>query len=184
MKTFYKQFLQVFTLFSLTVAFAGFSACCPRGRNNPDSPDGKDTTRRDTTERRDTIQPVDSLPKHDRPTWVATDTTDLESTMTVTGRLPESLVATADTADLVAVFSDKECWGVADIQKIGSTPYFFLFITRPHSATHTSSVMLTMRYYCNSTRHIYVQKDVFEFVVDRHLGTIESPFTPALSEYE
>ncbi len=174
MKTIQKNILRVFALFGLIVALTGLSACHHHGSNEPDSPDDK----------KDTIQPTDTFPKHDRPTWTVSDTTDLESTMTVTGSLPTALRTTADTSDLVAVFSENTCWGVTSVQFIDAVPYFFLYINRPRSATHTSSVSLTMRYYSAKTRYIFVQQDVFEFVVDGYLGTIESPFTPNLTQHE
>jgi len=173
MKTIQKNILRVFALFGLTVALTGLSACHPHS-NDPDNPDGK----------KDTIQPVDTFPKHDRPAWTVADTTDLESTMTVTGSLPTALRTTADTADLVGVFSENTCWGVTSVQYINDVPYFFLYINRPRSATHTSSVSLTLRYYSAKTRYIFVQQNVFEFVVDGHLGTIEAPFTPNLTTHE
>ena len=175
MKSIQKNFIRVFALLGLTVAFTSLTACHHHGTNEPDTPDSTKT---------DSVQPVDSFPTHDYPNWVVGDTTDLESTMTITGCLPEALQDDADTTDLVAVFANSQCWGVGHIQMIGDIPYFFLYITRPVSAIYFSSVHLTLRYYCAETRYIYVQRGAIEFVVDKHIGTIEEPFVPTLTEHE
>ncbi len=172
MKTIQKTLLRIFVIAGVAVSFVGMAACHPH-KNDPVTPDKKDT-----------VQPVDTFPKHDRPTWVVADTTDLESTMTITGSLPASLRTTVDTADLVAAFSGSACWGVTSVQYVNDIPYFFLYINRPRTATHTSSVLLTLRYYSAKTHYILVEKDAFEFVVDGYLGTVEAPVTPAFATHE
>lgn len=172
--------VRIAAIVGITVSLVCFAGCKCKGSNEPDKPVDPDTV---SPVNPDTITPV-VPPTHDRPTWTVADTTDLESTMTITGRLPSLLCMSADTTDLLAAFADSVCWGVTSIQKVNGTPYFFLYITRPRSATHTSSVMLTLRYYCTKTRYLYVQRDTVEFVVDNHLGTISAPFVPAFTENE
>ena len=121
--------------------------------------------------------------QHERPAWAVADTTDLESTMTVTGVLPTLLADQADSTDLVAAFSGNVCWGVTNIQKIDGRPYFFLFVIRPRSVSSIDEC-LTLRYYATKTRFVYAEKDAFTFTTDGTLGTIESPFTPAFSTQE
>lgn len=119
--------------------------------------------------------------QHDRPLWTVADTTDLESTMTVTGVLPTSLATQADTADLVAAFCNDVCWGTTAIQWVGKQPYFFLFINRPHSVNSEQQVDLTLRYYSTRTRYIYVAPSAFTFSIDAQLGTIASPVVPSFT---
>lgn len=119
--------------------------------------------------------------QHDRPLWTVADTTDLESTMTVTGMLPASLAAQADTSDLVAAFYGDACWGVTRIQTVDSQPCFFLFVNRPHSVNSEQPVSLALRYYSTRTRYIYAAPSAFVFSVDAHLGTIASPVVPAFT---
>ncbi len=166
---------------AIAVSLVCFSGCKCRGSNDPDEPQKPDTVSPVVP---DTVTPVVPPATHDRPAWTVADTTDLESTMTVTGRLPSLLCFAADTTDLVAAFADSTCWGVTSIRRVNDKPYFFLYITRPRSATHTSSVMLTLRYYCAKTRYLYVQRDTVEFVVDSHIGSISAPFVPAFAENE
>ncbi len=115
------------------------------------------------------------------PSWKAIDTSDLESSMTITGVIPSSLQENADTTDLVAAFSGNECWGVTTLQMINGTPYFFLYINRPLSASNEVETTLTLRYYCTKTRYMYVKKDAVTFTVDGHLGTVEEPYLPTFS---
>lgn len=119
--------------------------------------------------------------QHDRPSWTAVDTTDLESTMTITGMLPASLAAQADTSDLVAAFCGDACWGATAIRMVDDQPYFFLFINRPYSARSEQTVSLTLRYYSTRTRYIHVAPSAFGFSVDTHIGTIASPVVPSFT---
>ncbi len=119
----------------------------------------------------------------DYPTWVSNDTSNFESSMTITGIIPSTLQNAADTADLVAAFSGDECWGVTKVQMIDGTPYFFLYINRPLLAYYTDeTTALTLRYYCTKTKYQYVQKDAVSFEVDGHIGTVENPFIPEFSQ--
>lgn len=115
------------------------------------------------------------------PSWEAIDTSDLESSMTITGVIPSSLQENADATDLVAAFSSNECWGVTNIQMVQGKPYFFLYINRPLSASNEVESTITIRYYCTKTRYMYVQKDGVVFTVDGHIGTIEAPYEPSFS---
>lgn len=121
--------------------------------------------------------------QYDKPAWTVADTTDLESTMTVTGMLPDALAGQADSTDLVAAFSGDVCWGVTNLQMIDGRPYFFLFVIRPRSASVTDE-SLTLRYYATKTRLIYAERNAFDFTTDGTIGTVESPFTPAFSTLE
>lgn len=163
------SFTRAFAYVCLALSLFGVSCCKGKG-NDPEDPHKQDTT----------ITPT----RHDRPSWAPTDTTDLESTMTVTGCLPVALRDSAGTLDMVAAFADKECWGVTAIRILDSVPYFFLYINRPHSATFDSSVPLTLRYYCAKTKYIYVQRDTLEFVVDKQIGSISNPFIPTFPTRE
>ncbi len=123
--------------------------------------------------------------QHDYPSWQPYDTSDLEGSMTITGKLPSSLQSTADTADLIGAFSGDKCWGVTKIQMIDGQPYFFLYINRPRIAYYADEeTNLTLRYYCTGTRFIYVLKDAVVFSVDGHIGTIKEPYVPLFSEKE
>lgn len=119
--------------------------------------------------------------QHDRPCWTAVDTTDLESTMTVTGMLPASLAAQADTADLVAAFSGDACWGATTVRMVDNRPYFFLFINRPHGVLSEQPVSIDLRYYSTRTKYIHAAPSAFSFSVDTHLGTIASPIVPSFA---
>ena len=134
----------------------------------------------------------EAFPEHARPQWQAIDTSDLESSMTVTGALPDALQANADTADLVAAFCNGECWGVTNIERYTGTTteessgkaMFFLYITRPRSFSSNQQAIITLKYYCAKTKYIYVQESIFEFVVDNHFGSLDEPLIPDFSTQE
>lgn len=121
--------------------------------------------------------------QHDRPAWAAVDTTDLESTMTITGVLPTTLASTADSTDMVAAFAGNDCWGVTHIRYVNDQAYFFLFVNRPRSNAD-SFPLLTLRYYSTKTRYIYVEKNVCNFAVDAIEGTVEEPLSPSFATKE
>ena len=130
-------------------------------------------------------KPTEVNMQHDYPSWQAHDISDIESSMTITGKLPVSLQSTADTTDLVGAFFDDECWGVTKVQMIDGHPYFFLYINRPRIAYYSDEeTSLTLRYYCASTRYIYVLKDAVVFNVDGHIGTVKDPYIPMFSDKE
>ncbi len=121
--------------------------------------------------------------QYDRPAWAAVDTTDLESTMTITGVLPTTLTGTADSTDMVAAFAGNDCWGVTNIHYVNDQAYFFLFVNRPLSDAN-SFPLLTLRYYSTKTRYIYVEKNVCTFAVDAIEGTLEKPLSPLFATKE
>ncbi len=129
-------------------------------------------------------EPIEEpIARHDRPTWAVADTTDLESTMTITGVLPAALADNADTADMVAAFAGNDCWGLTNIRYVNDQAYFFLFVNRPRSNAD-SFPLLTLRYYSTKMRYIYVEKEVCTFAVDAMIGTIDTPFTPKFTTTE
>lgn len=129
-------------------------------------------------------EPIEEpIAQHDRPTWAVADTTDLESTMTITGVLPAALAGNAGTADIVAAFAGNDCWGLTNIRYVNDQAYFFLFVNRPRSNAD-SFPLLTLRYYSTKTRYIYVEKEVCTFAVDAMIGTIDTPFTPKFTTTE
>lgn len=121
--------------------------------------------------------------QYDRPTWAVADTTNLEYSMTVTGSLPESFYATADTLDLVAAFCNDQCCGVTSVEWIDEErPMYFLYIVKPSQSQLQFEV--TLRYYSAVTRHIFVEKKAFSYTPDTTMGTIDAPYVPAFAEQE
>lgn len=122
------------------------------------------------------------VPQHERPQWVLSHTSDVESGMTITGRLPEHLIQYADTTDLVAAFHGDECCGTASIQWVLGQPYYFLAVLHPTG--ESENVQITLRYYNANRQYIYVEKDAFLFVEDKIIGTIDAPFVADFTTYE
>lgn len=117
------------------------------------------------------------------PAW-AVDSTydDLDHSMTAVvmvaqlGMADTSVIVPVaiDSADLIATFCGDECLSLAHPDPLGR---FFLFIQAPSEAHRP----LTMRYYSNHYRNIFLAKDSIVFNNGSQLGTASSPLAMQFS---
>ena len=116
------------------------------------------------------------------PAWAVDSTYNLDRSMTAVVTVAQLGVAytsvivpvAVDSADLIATFCGDECLSLAHPDPLGR---FFLFIQAPSEAHRP----LTMRYYSNHYRNIFLAQDSIVFNNGSQLGTASSPLAMQFS---
>lgn len=113
-----------------------------------------------------------------RPTWTASGSHDMTSSMTAVIKV-DLAAQYPDIAkdfvlndnDLIAAFSDETCLAVAAPDE----GLFYLYIGAPLTGNPSS---ITLRYYSAYYKNLFEAKDAFPYVSDSRQGNADTPFIP------
>lgn len=119
------------------------------------------------------------------PVWSAPDNYDYSSSMTAVVKVDLALTYPDQAKDfrhadndILAAFIGETCLGVATWQEDAAA--YWLYMVIPTSMQQADGGMLvTLRFYSEQYKNIFVSKDAFLFSNDTHLGSVSAPFTPA-----
>ena len=107
-----------------------------------------------------------------RPSWVVTDESNLQSSMTaiikvttLNGQAIEDTMVGAD--DLLAAFIGEECVGIAEYKD----GLFYLYLSAEEGT-------VTLRYYSAYYTNLFEVKDAFVYRNNASIGTVSEPYCP------
>lgn len=107
-----------------------------------------------------------------RPSWVVTDESNLQSSMTaiikvttLNGQAIDNTMVGAD--DLLAAFIGEECVGIAEYKD----GLFYLYLSAEEGT-------VTLRYYSAYYTNLFEVKDAFVYRNDASIGTVSEPYCP------
>lgn len=104
------------------------------------------------------------------PDWKNPAPTRFECRMYVVLKLDDTFSNYSSDGDLMAIFLNDECRGVGirNVQNSGESVYFPVIV---HGDSEISENRLTVKYYCDSLKHIFVFPGFYSFVPDLTIGT-------------
>ena len=109
-----------------------------------------------------------------RPSWVVTDESNLQSSVTATikvttlnGQAIDDTMVGAD--DLLAAFIGEECVGIAEYKD----GLFYLYLSAEEG-------IVTLRYYSAYYTNLFEVKDAFVYRNNASIGTVAEPYCPQL----
>ena len=107
-----------------------------------------------------------------RPSWVVTDESNLQSSVTATikvttlnGQAIDDTMVGAD--DLLAAFIGEECVGIAEYKD----GLFYLYLSAEEG-------IVTLRYYSAYYTNLFEVKDAFVYRNNASIGTVSEPYCP------
>ena len=107
-----------------------------------------------------------------RPSWVVTDESNLQSSVTATikvttlnGQAIDDTMVGAD--DLLAAFIGEECVGIAEYKE----GLFYLYLSAEEGT-------VTLRYYSAYYTNLFEVKDAFVYRNNASIGTVSEPYCP------
>ena len=107
-----------------------------------------------------------------RPSWVVTDESNLQSSMTaiikvttLNGQAIDDTMVGAD--DLLAAFIGEECVGIAEYKD----GLFYLYLSAEEGT-------VTLRYYSAYYTNLFEVKDAFVYRNNASIGTVSEPYCP------
>ena len=107
-----------------------------------------------------------------RPSWVVTDESNLQSSMTaiikvttLNGQAIDDTMVGAD--DLLAAFIGEECVGIAEYKD----GLFYLYLSAEEG-------IVTLRYYSAYYTNLFEVKDAFVYRNNASIGTVSEPYCP------
>ena len=107
-----------------------------------------------------------------RPSWVVTDESNLQSSVTATikvttlnGQAIDDTMVGAD--DLLAAFIGEECVGIAEYKD----GLFYLYLSAEEGN-------VTLRYYSAYYTNLFEVKDAFMYRNNASIGTVSEPYCP------
>ena len=107
-----------------------------------------------------------------RPSWVVTDESNLQSSVTATikvttlnGQAIDDTMVGAD--DLLAAFIGEECVGIAEYKD----GLFYLYLSAEEGN-------VTLRYYSAYYTNLFEVKDAFVYRNNASIGTVSEPYCP------
>ena len=107
-----------------------------------------------------------------RPSWVVTDESNLQSSVTATikvttlnGQAIDDTMVGAD--DLLAAFIGEECVGIAEYKD----GLFYLYLSAEEGT-------VTLRYYSAYYTNLFEVKDAFVYRNNASIGTVSEPYCP------
>ena len=107
-----------------------------------------------------------------RPSWVVTDESNLQSSMTaiikvttLNGQAIDDTMVGAD--DLLAAFIGEECVGIAEYKD----GLFYLYLSAEEGN-------VTLRYYSAYYTNLFEVKDAFVYRNNASIGTVSEPYCP------
>ena len=107
-----------------------------------------------------------------RPSWVVTDESNLQSSMTaiikvttLNGQAIDDAMVGAD--DLLAAFIGEKCVGIAEYKD----GLFYLYLSAEEGT-------VTLRYYSAYYTNLFEVKDAFVYRNNASIGTVSEPYSP------